>query len=113
MRYGAWGIGLLTLAACSSAPSDAGQLTLNNPVWERVNVQVVMTKSANCDNRGEGFINIKDTVLRKGKGEVFFVPNGAAACWRHDRNPDKPAPGAWSGWSRATLAPGQTAETDI
>ena len=34
-------------------------------------------------------------------------------CWRHDRDPNNPVKGDWSDWSRATLFPGQSVETDL
>jgi hypothetical protein len=113
MRHRAWLLALPWLAACSSAPGDASKLTLNDPTWERVNVEIVITKSADCDNRGEGYIATREVVMRKNKAEAIDVPNGANVCWRHDRNPNNPVAGAWSGWTRATLFPGQSAETDL
>src|SRR5437870_4577179 len=60
MRYRLWLAALLCLAACSSSRSgDTTPLTLYNRDWERVNVEVVYTKSADCDNRGEGYITGK------------------------------------------------------
>ena len=106
-------LGVLSLAACSSTPKDAASLTLNDPYWDRVNVEVVITKLANCDNRGDGFISTKQVVMRKNKTESFEVPNGANLCWRHDRDPNNPVKGAWSGWTKATVFPGQNAETDL
>ena len=116
MRFG-WTTGLLLLlAGCgvfSSKPADISTLTLNDPYWDRVNVEVVVTKSADCDSRGDGYISSKEVVMRKSKTETIEVPNGAAVCWRHDRNPNNPVAGAWSGWTRATLFPGQSTETDL
>ena len=106
----------LLLAGCgmfASKPADMSILTLNDPYWERVNVEVVITRSSDCDNRGEGFISSKEIVMRKNKTEAIETPNGAVICWRHDRNPDKPVAGAWTGWTKATLNPGQNAESDL
>ena len=112
MRYRAWLL-VLSVAGCSSAPSGMTTLTLNDPTWERVNVQIVITKSADCDNRGEGFIETRQLAMRKNRTEAIDVPSGASVCWRHDRNPDKPVAGTWSGWTRATLPPGQSGEADL
>ena len=112
MRYRAWLL-VLCVAACSSAPSGATQLTLNDPYWDSVNVEIVITKRADCDSREEGYIATKELVMHKDKTETIDVPNDATLCWRHDRNPNKPVPGAWSGWTRATLFPGQSARTDL
>ena len=109
------GFGLLFaafLAACGSLGA-ANRLTLNNPGWDRVNVEIVVTKSANCDDRGPDFISRKEVTLRKEKSEAVDVPPEAAVCWRHDRNPNNPKPGDWTGWSRATLYPGQSADVEI
>jgi hypothetical protein len=111
-----WMIGVSLLAGCSvfsSSPADTASLTLNNPYWDRVNVEVVITKSSDCDNRGEGYVSRQELIMRKNKTETFEVPNGANVCWRHDRNPNNPVAGAWSGWTRATLFPGGSSETDI
>lgn len=115
MRF-SWSVGFLLLAGCgmfSSKPADTATLSLNDPYWDRVNVEVVITRSSDCDNRGEGFISSKELVLRKNKTEMVEAPNGAVICWRHDRNPDKPVAGAWTGWTKATLNPGQNAEADL
>ena len=88
-------------------------LTLNDPSWERVNVEVVITKRADCDSRGDGFIATRQLVMHKKGSEVIDVPNGATVCWRHDRNPNSPVAGAWTGWTRATVNPDQSAEADL
>ncbi|HKS89122.1 MAG TPA: hypothetical protein VJR70_06750 [Stellaceae bacterium] len=105
--------GLLLLAACSSAPAGTSTLIINDPYWDRVNVEIVVTRRADCDSRGEGFVSTKQLVMRKNATERFAVPNGATLCWRHDRDPNNPQAGAWSGWTRATVQPGQEAETDL
>jgi hypothetical protein len=109
-------IGLFIVAGCSvlsSKPADTSVLTLYDPTWERVNVELVITKSADCDNRGEGFIATRQMVMRKNKTEAIEVPNGATLCWRRDRNPNSPSAGAWSGWTKATVPPGQSAAADL
>ena len=47
------------------------------------------------------------------RSETIDVPPDATVCWRHDRNPNKPVTGVWSGWTRATLQPGGSAHTDL
>jgi hypothetical protein len=113
MRHRAWLLALPWLAACSSNPSGRATLTLYDPYWDRVNVEIVVTKLADCDNRGEGYIEARELVMHKNKTEAIEVPPGANVCWRHDRNPNAPVAGAWSGWTRATLFPGQSADTDL
>ncbi len=113
MRYRIWPLVLLLPAACSSGPPGSAKLILNNPSWDRVNAQIVITRSADCDQRGEGFISTREFVMRKDKSEAIEVPKGASVCWRHDRNPNSPVSGAWTGWSRATLLPGQDTETEL
>ena len=111
-----WVFAVSLLGGCSvfsSSPADTASLTLNNPYWDRVNVEVVITKSADCDNRGEGYVSRQELIMRKNKTETFEVPNGANVCWRHDRNPNNPVAGAWSGWTRATMFPGASSDTDI
>jgi hypothetical protein len=105
--------GMLLLAACSFTSKDGSTLTLNDPYWERVNVEVVITKLASCDGRGDGYLATKELVMRKNRTESIDVPSGADVCWRHDRDPNNPTAGAWSGWTRATMSPGQSAESDL
>ena len=101
------------LGACSSSAPGSSTLVLNDPYWDRVNVQIVITKGTDCDNRGPGFISSKQLVMTKNKLETFEVPEGATVCWRHDRDPNKPAQGDWSGWTKATLFPGQETRTEL
>jgi hypothetical protein len=114
MRFAAVLASVLLLAACSSLsrPADGSRLTLNNPYWERVNVQLVITKSSDCENRGE-HLNSRELVMIKNKLEMVQVPSGATVCWRRDRNPNNPVAGAWSGWTKATLFPGRDAEANL
>jgi hypothetical protein len=102
----------LLMAGCSSPPSGTTKLTLNNPYWDRVNVEVALTKRGDCEP-GTGFLSTQQIVMRKNKTESFDVPDGATACWRHDRNPNNPSTGDWTGWTRATLQPGTPFQTDI
>lgn len=113
MRFRAWLPAVLSLAACSSTPSDASKVTLRNTVWDHVNVQIVITKGANCDDRGPEFVGSQDLVLHKDQTKTVVAPNGGSVCWRHDRFPNKPTPGEWSGWSRAIPFPGEDTTTDL
>ena len=113
MRYWTWAAALFWLAGCSSGPGNGAELTLNDPYWDQVNVQLVITKSEDCDNRGGGFISKKEFVMHKDTTRTIEAPEGANVCWRHDRNPNSPVAGAWSGWTRATLFPGQSSESDL
>ena len=112
-RSRAWLATLLLLSACSSSSGQSATLLLNNPTWDRVNVEAVITNSADCGNRGKGYVATKTFVMTKGRPVRVEAPNGESICWRKDRNPNNPVPGDWSGWSRIPLAPGQTAETDL
>jgi hypothetical protein len=106
--------GLIALGGCSSPPpADATRLTLNNPYWDRVNVQLVVTRSSDCGSRGDGFIDSRELVMSRNRPEVIDVPNGANVCWRRDRDPDRPEAGIWTGWTKATLFPGRNAEADL
>ena len=112
-RFPAWLPVLLLLSACSSGSSQTATLILDNPTWDRVNVEAVITNSADCDNRGKEYVETKQFVMTKGQTVTVEAPKAESICWRNDRNPNTPIPGDWSGWSRAPLAPGQTAETDL
>jgi hypothetical protein len=106
--------GLIVLGGCSSAPpADSVRLTLNNLYWDRVNVQLVVTRSSDCNSRGDGYLSSREFAIPRNKPEVIDVPNGANVCWRRDRNPDKPAAGIWTGWTKATLFPGRSAEAEL
>ena len=110
-----WSGSLLFVAACSSdsgGGSGTTRLTLNNPAWDKVNVEVVFTKRGDC-KPGDGVIATKQVVMRKNKTEGFNVPDGASVCWRHDRNPNNPKQGDWTDWTRATLFPGESTSTDL
>src|SRR5438046_3042421 len=98
-------LGLTAVAGCSRPTADTAQLTLRDPSWDRVSVEIVITKRADCDSRDEGFISTREVVLRRKGYETIDVPAGATVCWRHDRDPNKPVAGAWTGWTRATLVP--------
>ena len=112
-RYTAWLSALLCFSGCSSGSSQSATLTLTNPTWDRVNVEAVVTTSADCDNRGKGYVSSKQFIMTKDHNVRIEAPNGESICWRHDRNPNSPVAGDWSGWSRVPLAPGQTAETEL
>ena len=113
MTRWAWLAAAGLLAACSSSkPSDTAELTINDPSWDRVNVQIVVTKSEDCDKR-DAYISSREVVMRRNKLETVEVPSGASVCWRHDRDPTNPSPGSWTGWTRATLFPGQSTNTDL
>ena len=113
VRSRAWLSVLLSLAACGPVSSkSSATLILSNPTWDRVNVQAVITKSPDCDNR-DVYISTQEFVMTKDHTQKIEAPNAESICWRHDRNPNNPVPGAWSGWSRVPLTPGQTAETDL
>jgi hypothetical protein len=114
MRRLAWLPVLLVLAACSSDSSDMAKLTLRNTQWNHVNVQVVITRAGDCDNRsGPDFVGSQDFVLHIDQTKTITAPNETNICWRHDRYPDHPHPGEWSGWSRAILFPGNDTTTDL
>ncbi|MBV9826353.1 MAG: hypothetical protein JO001_11835 [Alphaproteobacteria bacterium] len=106
-------LALLVLAGCGSTPKDSATLVLNDPYWDRVNVEIVITRRADCDSRADGFVETKQLLLRKNTTERIYAPNGATICWRHDPNPNKPVAGAWSDWTKALIDPGGTFETEL
>ena len=113
MRYQGMVVVLLVLAGCSSGSDQSATLILDNPTWDRVNVEAVITKNSNCSDRGPGYLETKDFAMGKGQSRRVVAPNAETICWRHDRDPNNPVPGDWSEWSRATLFPGQKTETDL
>jgi hypothetical protein len=113
MKYSAALVFVVALAACSPTPADSSKLTLKNTVWNHVNVQVVITKSADCDARGPEFVSAQDLALVKDQTKLIVAPNGTTVCWRKDRYPNNPTPGAWSGWSRAILFPGEDLSSEV
>jgi hypothetical protein len=104
---------LLALTACSSGSDNSATLKLNDPYWPRVHVEAVITNSTDCNNRGPGYVATKEFVMTKDQTHSIVAPNAEIVCWRHDRDPNHPVPGDWSDWSKATLFPGQSAETDL
>jgi hypothetical protein len=113
MRHLAGLVALACLAACSSGSDKSAALTLNDPFWAHVNVQAVLTTSTDCDNRGAGYVATKEFVMTKDTTHKIIAPNAEIVCWRHDRDPNNPVPGDWSDWSKATLFPGQSVDTDL
>lgn len=113
MRYPAWLAAALVLGACSSGSSHSATLVLNDPSWDRINVQAVITTNPDCGSREHGYVTTKEFTMTKGHNRQIVAPNAEIICWRHDANPNSPSPGNWSDWSKATLFPGQTAETDL
>ena len=47
-------LGLAQCAAVLRPPADTAQLTLKDPYWDRVSVEIVITKRADCDSRARG-----------------------------------------------------------
>ncbi len=108
-----WLLLLLALTACASDSAGTSKLTLRNTVWERVNVQIVITRSSDCDNRGPEFVGSQNFVLHSNQTKTLVAPDEPSICWRRDRYPTNPRPGEWSGWSRAILFPGNDSTTDL
>ena len=104
---------LAVVAGCGGGPKDFSRLTLRDAAWDRVNVEIVVTKRADCDSRAEGFISSREVVMRRKGSETIEVPNGATVCWRRDRDPNAPVAGAWSGWSKGMVPPGGSDEVDL
>ncbi len=113
MRYPVLVATLLMATSCASGSDKSATLILSNPTWERVNVEAVITRSSNCNERANGYVATKDFTMTKGQTHRVEAPNAETICWRHDRDPNNPMPGDWSEWSRATLFPGQSTETDL
>lgn len=111
-----WLAGLCLLTSCGgdgNGASGTTRLTLRDPAWDSVNVQLVVTKNANCDARDNNVLSTQQIVMKKDQDYSVDVPDGAALCWRHDRDPKHPAAGDWSGWTRAQLNPGYPTKTDL
>jgi hypothetical protein len=104
---------LFLLAACSSGSGKSAKLTLDDPYWERVNVEAVITNNTDCNDRGPGYVATKEFTMTKGHTYSVVAPNAEMICWRRDRDPNNPVKGDWSDWSRATMFPGQSVETDL
>jgi hypothetical protein len=113
MRGRALIVGLLLMAGCSSGSDQSATLILDNPTWDRVNVEAVITRSSDCDERSNGYVETQHFTMGKGQTHRVVAPHAETICWRHDRDPNNPVPGDWSEWSRATLFPGQTTETEL
>ena len=108
-----WLLSVLLVVACSTDSEGKAKLTLRNTQWEHVNVQVVITRGSNCDDRGADYISSQEFVLHNNQTRTIVAPNESNICWRRDRYPTNPHPGEWSGWSRAILFPGNDSTTDL
>ena len=64
MRYPVLAALAGALCACSSGAPGSARLVLNDPYWDRVNVQIVITKNDDCSERGAGVVSSKDLVMR-------------------------------------------------
>ena len=74
MRYVAWLAVLLSLAACGSGGmGQSATLILNNPTWDRVNVEAVITTSPNCDNR-DAYVSTQEFVMTKNRTQRIEAP---------------------------------------
>jgi hypothetical protein len=104
---------LVMLVGCSSSSPDSSKLTLRNLQWEHVNVQLVITKGSDCDERSPEFVNSQNFVLHHDQTKTITAPPETNVCWRRDRYPTNPHPGEWSGWSHATMTPGSDTTTDL
>jgi hypothetical protein len=113
MRHPAVLAVLVALCGCSSRSDHSATLILDNPTWDRVNVEAIITKSEDCNDRANGYVATRKFVMIKNQTHRVVAPNAETICWRHDRDPTNPVPGDWSEWSRATLFPGQSTETDL
>lgn len=113
MRYFVLAAAAVAVCGCSSGSDNSATLILDNPSWDRVNVEAVITKSSDCSDKSNGYVATKDFVMTKGQTHKVAAPNAETICWRHDRDPTNPSPGDWSEWSRAVLFPGQSTETDL
>ena len=105
---------LLCAGSCAPQPPAPlpGRLQLSNPNFGLINVEAVITTSPNCDNR-DAYVSTQEFVMTKNRTQRIEAPKAENICWRHDSNPNNPVAGAWTGWSRATMFPGQTYETDL
>lgn len=113
MRRMGWAVALLALTACSSSGGSSATLVLKNRYWDQVRVEAVLTTLENCDSHAPGYVRTEHFVMKKGDTHRIVAPRDEKICWRHDRNPNHPSPGAWSGWSKAILYPGQKYETSL
>lgn len=103
---------LVLVTACAGGSGKSATLTLINPDWNRVHVEAVVTRSDDCDLKSS-YVAVHRFEMGKGQTHSVVAPNAENICWRHDQDPNNPAPGLWSDWSRATLFPGQTTSTDL
>ena len=83
---------------------DVSRLTLSDPSWDRVNVEIVFTRSADCDNRGEGFISRSELVCARTAPRPSTCRTARILLAPRPR-PERPAAGAWSGWTAPRCSP--------
>lgn len=84
----------------AQTPALPGRLELRNTRWERVNVEVRVGPSQNCEqNTAQG----SSVLLRE---ESWAVLSEEVVCWRRERVPGDPSTG-WTAWEQSRLAPDQ------
>jgi hypothetical protein len=104
---------LLGAVSCAQQQSLPGRLQLSNPNFGLINVEAVITANSDCAARDDGYVSTLEFTMPNNSTKFIEAPPGADVCWRSDRNPGRPAPGRWSRWDRAYLAPGKLVDATL
>jgi hypothetical protein len=86
--------------------AGTGTLTLRNPDFATVNVEVRLGKNADCNQ------NAAFGTRQMRQGESWTITTGQDVCWRRDANPVQPN-GQWTGWNRQAIAKGTSHEAKL
>src|SRR5256885_12833064 len=90
-QYPVWLSALFLLGACSSGSSQSAMLILNNPTWDRVNVEAVITNNAEFGKRGQGDVPTQNLGMTKGHPVRGEAPHSESVWSRHGRKPNQSA----------------------
>lgn len=86
--------------------AGTGTLTLRNPDFAAVNVEVRLGKNSDCNQ------NAAFGTRQMRQGETWTITTGQDVCWRRDTNPAQPN-GQWTNWNRQAIAKGTSHEAKL
>jgi hypothetical protein len=90
---------VLMAAVFTADAALAAQVTIHNPSWNHVTVEIRVGNGGDCPQNapyGNGTFQ-----LTLG-GSLPVTTNGEDVCWRREADPDHPN-GAWTDWTRQSV----------
>jgi hypothetical protein len=97
---------LSSLVPALVGQTPRGTLVLKNTRWERVQFEVRVGPSTNCDANAQ----VRLRTLRHGQGWAFL--SAGVICWRREQVPGDPALG-WTAWEQVRVPAGARQEVAL